>query len=54
MWEDASAILRESRVWIVVGYSFPDSDLAVRELLPRSYVVGTQFHVFDPDESVSV
>jgi NAD-dependent SIR2 family protein deacetylase len=36
VWRSALQHLRESDEWIIVGYSFPDEDLAIRSLFTRA------------------
>lgn len=49
-WEQASDCLANSGMWLVVGYSPPAYDEAVRELLSGSADHGPSVHVFDPRE----
>ncbi len=52
VWEKAETVLSASTTWIVVGYSFPPYDIAVRNLLACSVRHGLEVHIFDQDESV--
>lgn len=52
-WDLASHALSKSDVWIVVGYSLPNYDLLVRELLRSSGSHSPQIRVFDPNPQVS-
>lgn len=47
-WHAAAAALRETTLLLVVGYSLPDYDTAVRDLLRRNVVQSIPVHVFDP------
>lgn len=50
VWEGAEVGLAEADVWVVVGYSLPPYDEAVRDLLMRSARAGNVRHIdlFDP------
>ena len=37
IWRNALEVLREADRWIVVGYSLPLEDLAIRSMLLRAY-----------------
>ncbi len=52
IWKRAGDALKASRTWIVVGYSLPTYDHAVRQLLTRSATKQLAIHVFDPDHRV--
>jgi hypothetical protein len=39
-WKNALDFLREADHWVMVGYSFPDEDVAIRALMTRSYGAG--------------
>ena len=52
IWQRASTVLRDSRSWIIVGYSLPDYDLLVRKLLQENGAHKPRIAVFDPDRSV--
>lgn len=43
VWRSALQHLRESDEWIIVGYSFPDEDLAIRSLFTRALHARSQF-----------
>ncbi len=47
-WQCAADVLRESAIWIVVGYSLPEYDMQVRELLSSCADHSPDIHVFDP------
>ena len=53
VWAGAGRALRNSRVWVVVGYSFPAYDLAVNDLLRANYRAETIVHVVNPDASAA-
>jgi hypothetical protein len=48
VWTNAKRALSSSRTWLVVGYSLPEYDVLVRELLEGS-ARDPVVHVFDPD-----
>jgi hypothetical protein len=52
VWARAKECLQNSSTWIIVGYSLPPYDVAVRELLSHAVHSGTVVHVFDPDATV--
>lgn len=52
IWNQAHTVLSESNTWIVVGYSLPEYDLLVRDMLRDCSTQKPQIHVFDPDRSV--
>src|SRR5437868_2119286 len=37
VWKSALDFLREAEEWIVIGYSFPDEDVALRALFTRAF-----------------
>lgn len=47
-WSIAADVLRGSAIWLIVGYSLPEYDLQVRELLSNSAQLTPAIHVFDP------
>lgn len=51
-WEMARDAMRQSSLWIVVGYSMPSYDSAVRDLLVNGADHGPAIHIFDPDPHV--
>ena len=51
-WMAAKEHLCRARTWIVVGYSLPHYDQAVRSLLREAVNPETAMHVFDPDTAV--
>jgi hypothetical protein len=51
-WELAGKILSSASIWIVVGYSLPDYDLLVRQLLQINSTHGPEVHIFDPNREV--
>jgi SIR2-like domain len=53
IWNKARALLTSSRTWIVVGYSLPEYDKMVRELLSETAHPDLSVHVFDPNSSAS-
>ena len=52
-WAAAGQHLGRARIWIVVGYSLPWYDEAVRSLLGEATQSDTTIHVFDPDPDVA-
>jgi hypothetical protein len=52
-WTQAQAALQAARAWIVVGYSLPAYDLAVRDLLRRSASPDLTIDIFDPNPAVA-
>ena len=52
LWNCAGLALRNSCTWIVVGYSFPDYDRAVNELLQSNSSHNPRVHIFNPDSDV--
>lgn len=52
IWTLAADVLAASRQWLFVGYSLPDYDHLVRELLVRAATKSPDIHVFDPSPSV--
>jgi hypothetical protein len=36
-WKHALQLLREAAEWVIIGYSFPPEDLAIRSLFCRAY-----------------
>ena len=52
-WDRAANCLSDSDVWIIVGYSLPSYDIAVRNLLRHSSNHGPRVHVFDPNPNVA-
>ena len=52
-WEAAKNHLGRARTWIVVGYSLPHYDQAVRALLLEATSPDTTIHIFDPDSAVA-
>ena len=52
-WGAAREQLSAAGTWIVVGYSLPSYDEAVRSLLQDAASHETAIHVFDPDRSVA-
>ena len=53
VWRNAGEALRASRLGLVVGYSLPEYDELVRDLLKTSASDELAIHVFDPDDRVS-
>lgn len=52
-WHQAANALASSNIWIVVGYSLPDYDKAVRDLLSENGKHKPQIHIFDPNPIVA-
>lgn len=53
IWMAAKDHLCRAGTWIVVGYSLPCYDKAVRALLLEAVKADTAIHVFDPDTAVA-
>lgn len=53
LWEQAAEVLSSSATWIIVGYSLPEYDLLVRQLLVENAAHQPEIHVFDPNSDVS-
>lgn len=51
-WDLAAGFLAAANTWVVVGYSLPAYDRAVRDLLRGNAAEGLTVHVFDPDDAV--
>lgn len=47
-WRRAEEVLSQSHAWLVIGYSLPEYDQLVRQLLVRSASHEPAVHVFDP------
>jgi hypothetical protein len=47
-WSIAADVLRDSATWLIVGYSLPEYDVQVRELLSNAAQYAPMIHVFDP------
>lgn len=52
VWKGAKDTLNASPVWLIIGYSLPDYDELVRNLLRDSAQDDLTVHVFDPDDKV--
>ena len=52
IWDNAATLLRESDIWIIVGYSFPEYDIAINELFQSNISHRPRVHVLNPDLSV--
>ena len=52
VWTAARQVLRQSPVWIIVGYSLPEYELALRDLLASNGEHQPTVHVLDPNERV--
>jgi hypothetical protein len=48
IWQSAGAALSTTSTLLVVGYSLPEYDLAVRDLLKLNLAPAARIHVFDP------
>ena len=53
IWEKAETSLHAAANWIIVGYSFPEYDHAINDLLRRSSEHGPGIHILNPDETVA-
>ena len=52
-WKAARKHVANARTWIVVGYSLPVYDKAIRSLFREASGSETTIHVFDPDQTVA-
>jgi hypothetical protein len=52
IWQSAGAALNTTSDLLVVGYSLPEYDLAVRDLLKRNLAPAARIHVFDPQPTI--
>ncbi|HEY7064429.1 MAG TPA: hypothetical protein VII06_23325 [Chloroflexota bacterium] len=52
IWRGAAECLSKSDIWIIVGYSLPSYDIAVRNLLSDNAEHGPTVHVFNPSRAV--
>ena len=53
IWDRAESALSKSNIWIVVGYSFPEYDMAIKKLFQSTVSSRTRIHIMDPDSEVS-
>ena len=53
IWQKAAEALKQSSSVIIVGYSLPEYDLAVRELLRHNITPAAALHIFDPQSAVA-
>jgi hypothetical protein len=53
IWQSARLALSSTSTLLVVGYSLPEYDLAVRDLLKRSLAPAARVHVFDPQPMIA-
>jgi len=53
VWTNAASALSSSHTWLVVGYSLPEYDALVRELLRDSVRDNLVVHVLDPDPAAA-
>lgn len=53
IWKFAALALNATSTFVVIGYSLPEYDVAVRDLLKRNLVSETRIVVFDPDPTVA-
>ena len=53
IWGRAGAALAASRVWIIVGYSFPEYDEAINALFRSNAFHQPKVHVLNPDASAA-
>ena len=53
IWEFAALALTKSDIWIVVGYSFPEYDLAINDLFRSNASHEPRIHVLNPDPDVA-
>jgi hypothetical protein len=53
-WHRAADALASSNIWIFVGYSLPEYDRLIRDLLWENRKHNPTVHVFDPDPNISL
>lgn len=53
LWNAAAEILSNSHIWVIVGYSFPQYDVAVLNLFKKNSRHNPKVHIFDPNEKVA-
>jgi hypothetical protein len=53
IWQSAGLALRTTSTLLVVGYSLPEYDVAVRDLLKHNLGPHAQVHVFDPQPTIA-
>jgi hypothetical protein len=53
IWKKASEFLSNSETWIIIGYSLPEYDLQIRDLLKSSAQTSLNIHIFDPNPLVA-
>lgn len=53
VWAKAAAALAASKVWIIVGYSFPQYDEAINELFRSNALHKPRVHILNPDTDVA-
>ena len=53
IWDKAAAALAVSKVWIIVGYSFPQYDEAINLLFRSNASHRPKVHIFNPDASAA-
>lgn len=51
LWREAAAVLHETEDLVVIGYSFPKTDLQVSTMVATTLPAGARIHVVDIDES---
>ena len=52
IWIRAAKALREANIWIVLGYSFPEYDMAVNQLFKTNVAHSPKVHIVNPDTNV--
>ena len=53
IWRKAELSLSEASKWIIVGYSFPEYDHAINDLMKRSAEHCPRIHILNPDKTVA-
>ena len=52
IWNHAASALNKSNTLIIVGYSFPEYDVAISKLFQSTVNRGTRVHIMNPDPKV--
>ncbi|MEQ1932533.1 MAG: hypothetical protein ABL962_01450 [Fimbriimonadaceae bacterium] len=53
IWDQAEHDLKKAATWIIVGYSLPIYDYAVRDLLKKSSSASPNIHLLDPSDGIA-
>lgn len=52
-WQQAGDALAHSEKWLIVGYSLPEYDQAVRQLFKNKSAHRPSIHIFDPNKDIA-